>query len=307
MARTAPTAGKSPAPPAPEGTPRSTWLVLGSVLVLALALAVVLPRVIGDGGGQAGAGGDDPGVAHVHGLGIDPGDSTLYAATHFGVFRIPESGPATRIADRYQDTMGFTVVGPRHFLGSGHPDEREDKPSRLGLIESTDAGETWRALSLEGEVDFHALQFAHGSVYGFDSGTARFMVSKDRRTWDSRSVMPMLDFAVSPAAPDTILAATQQYGVVRSTDGGRSFTPVKDAPPIAYLTWPAPDLLYGVTVTGAVMVSADSGASWQQRGSLDGQPQALVADGNQKVYAATETGIYASTDGGRTFTLRYGG
>jgi hypothetical protein len=282
-------------------------LILGSVVVFAVALALVLPRVIGDGGGPAGSDSGDPGVAHVHGLGIDPSDQTLYAATHFGVFRIPESGSATRIADRYQDTMGFTVVGPRHFLGSGHPDERENKPARLGLIESTDAGQTWQTLSLEGEADFHALKFAHGSVYGFDSGTARFMVSRDRRTWENRSVTPMLDFAVSPAAPETVLAATEEYGLARSTDGGRSFAPVKDAPPVAYLAWPATELLYGVTVTGAVMTSADAGASWQQRGSLDGQPQALVADSKQRVYAATESGIYASTDGGRTFALRYRG
>ncbi|MDQ3275042.1 MAG: exo-alpha-sialidase, partial [Actinomycetota bacterium] len=66
-------------------------------------------------------GGADPGVVHVHGLGINPKDGALFVATHTGVFRIPESGQAVRIADRWQDTMGFTVVGPDHFLASGHP------------------------------------------------------------------------------------------------------------------------------------------------------------------------------------------
>ncbi|GAA1580128.1 hypothetical protein GCM10009789_37370 [Kribbella sancticallisti] len=315
MARSTPPARKtrkSPAkvavtPPTGPGLGTRGWLTISSVLVFAVILSIVLPRVIGNGGGQAGADGGDPGVAHVHGLGIDPADSTLYAATHFGVFRIPASGPATRIADRYQDTMGFTVVGPRHFLGSGHPDERENKPGRLGLIESTDAGQTWRALSLEGEADFHALKAAHGQVYGFDSGTARFMVTTDRRTWQTRSITPMIDFAVSPAGPDTILATTQEYGLARSTDGGRSFAPVKDAPPVVVLAWQAPDVLYGVTITGAVMASHDAGGSWQQQGSLDGRPEALVAESKDKIYAATESGIYASTDGGRTFTLRYRG
>ena len=73
-------------------------------------------------------------IGHVHGLlGIDPADGTLYAAGHFGVFRIDEDGIATRIADRWQDTMAFTVTGPGTFLASGHPDVRENLPPHLGL------------------------------------------------------------------------------------------------------------------------------------------------------------------------------
>jgi hypothetical protein len=36
--------------------------------------------------------------------------------------------------------MGFTIVGPNRFLGSGHPDLRDDLPPLLGLIESTNRG-----------------------------------------------------------------------------------------------------------------------------------------------------------------------
>ncbi|MBW3550306.1 MAG: alanine:cation symporter family protein [Proteobacteria bacterium] len=39
--------------------------------------------------------------------------------------------PAERIGDRRQDTMGFTVVGPRRYLGSGHPDLRDELPPLL--------------------------------------------------------------------------------------------------------------------------------------------------------------------------------
>jgi hypothetical protein len=67
---------------------------------------------------------EDPGVVHVHGLGINPKDGGLYAATHTGLFVIGD-GTATRVSGRLQDTMGFTVVGPDHFIGSGHPDFRD--------------------------------------------------------------------------------------------------------------------------------------------------------------------------------------
>ncbi len=84
---------------------------------------------------------DDPGVAappgssvaHVHGLGIDPADESLVVATRSGLFRAPAGQQrAERIGDRRQDTMGFSVVGPGRYLGSGHPDLRDDLPPLLG-------------------------------------------------------------------------------------------------------------------------------------------------------------------------------
>ncbi|KRF11463.1 hypothetical protein ASG90_17120 [Nocardioides sp. Soil797] len=73
-------------------------------------------------------------MGHIHGLGVDPADGTLYAATHFGVMPIEDDGSTTRIADGWQDTMAFTIIGPNHFVGSGHPDLREDLPPHLGRI-----------------------------------------------------------------------------------------------------------------------------------------------------------------------------
>ena len=250
---------------------------------------------------------DDRGVAHVHGLGVDPADGVLYAATHFGLFALPEDGQAQRIADRYQDTMGFTVVGPKTFLGSGHPDAQKDPalPPRLGLIRSTDAAQTWQTVSLTGEVDFHALHAAHGNVYGWDSGTGRLMVSADDgRTWDTRSTLGLRDFAVSPADPATLLATTKQ-GLARSTDGGRTFTAVPGAPVLAVLAWQRPDALHGVDRGGQVHASADGGQTWDRRGSLGGQPEALAAHDGQLDAAATGRGVLASADDGRTWTVRY--
>ena len=251
----------------------------------------------------------DPGVVHVHGLGVDPADGVLYAATHSGLFRLPEGGgEPTRVANRYQDTMGFSVVGPNTFLGSGHPDYREDHPPRLGLIESTDAGETWEPLSLRGEADFHALHVAHGNVYGYESGSGAFMVSTDREDWETRSRLPMRDFAVSPADADTVLATTER-GLALSTDGGRSWRGVR-APALAVLAWGSADSLYGIAADGAVHHSSDGGTTWSLRGNAGGPPEAVTFDpdggsGGTLYVAVSEQGIRQSTDGGRTFTTRF--
>lgn len=277
------------------------------LLVPAAAMVVLAGCGQAGGGAQAGdnnsGGSGDAGLEHIHGLGIDPADDTLYAASHHGVFRIPTDGEPERVSE-VQDTMGFTIVGPNRFLGSGHPGPQDtDRPPHLGLIESTDAGRTWRTLSLSGEVDFHALEAKHDRAYGYDSQSQQLMVSTDRQTWDRRAQLPMADFAVHPTNPDELLATTQQ-GLARSTDGGATFTPVPDTPTLLLVDWPAEDVLVAVAPDGAVHHSTDGGATWTPGGAVPGAPEAMATHDTSEVYVATETGIHHSTDGGNTFTLR---
>ena len=284
--------------------------VVGGIASLVLGVAACAPE--GDGA-RAGAAPAAPemGVEHVHGLGVDPADGVLYAATHFGLWRIPEQEQAMRVADRHQDTMGFTVVGPRTFLGSGHPDFQMDPdlPVRLGLIRSDDAGETWESVSLSGGADFHVLHAAHGQVYGWDSGSGRVMVSgDDGETWETRSTLDLRDLVVSPADSERLLATTGG-GVLRSEDGGRTWAQVVGAPALTGLAWAGQDSLYGVTPDGTVHYSADGGATWPQRGVVDGDPEALTlsVDGqSERLYVAVaQRGILSSDDGGATFAVRY--
>jgi photosystem II stability/assembly factor-like uncharacterized protein len=252
-----------------------------------------------------------PGLEHVHGLGVDPADGVLYAATHFGLWRLPEEGPATRVADRFQDTMGFTVIGDRTFLGSGHPDFQMDPelPTRLGLIRSVDAGETWESLSLSGAADFHVLRALPGRIVGWDAGSGQVMVSQDEgRSWQTRSTLELRDLVVSPAVPETLLAATES-GVLRSDDAGRTWASVPGAPPLSVLAWATADSLYGVSPDGVLQHSVDRGASWVVRGEVGGEPEALavtvLGDVETLYVAVSGRGILASTDGGATFTVRY--
>jgi hypothetical protein len=252
----------------------------------------------------------DPGVSHVHGLGVNPSDGTLYIATHHGAFRLGADRNVKRVGDSYQDTMGFTVAGADRFLGSGHPDSegfRRGQPPRLGLIESTNAGETWRSVSLSGEVDFHGLAFAHGRVYGWDSGSGRFMVSSDTKSWDTRSALPLTGFAVDPADEARILGAGPE-GLRESRDGGRTWA-TRPGPPVVVFSWDAGAGLVGVTDNGAVHRSRDAGATWTPAGQLSGSPQALLATTETWYAAAADeggtTGIYRSHDAGRNWELYY--
>lgn len=251
---------------------------------------------------------DDPGLIHVHGLGINPADDTLYAATHTGLFTVRD-GAGQRVADRLQDTMGFTVVGHDHFIASGHPDFQDPKllkvgrPPLLGLVESRDAGRSWEPASLLGEVDFHVLEVAHGKVYGFDATGGRFMVSRDRRRWQTRSTASLVDFAVSPRNDELILAATER-GLLRSTDGARHWRPA-GGPAVALLEWDRPEALWAVTGDGQVWLSVDAGRTWERRGQLGGPPEALLAQAGTLYAAVHEQGILSSADEGATWRVLY--
>jgi len=274
----------------------------GIAVLVVLAGIVIIATRSGDDPRPAGTA--TAKAAHVHGLGIDPQDGALYAGTHYGLFRLAEGVAATRVADRVQDFMGFTVVGSSHYLASGHPGEGQGGPSSLGLIESTDGGRTWQSLSLAGRADFHALEARHGRVYGLNSLTGEFLVSQDRQTWDTRSTIPMVDFAVSPDDPDVLLATTEQ-GLARSDDGGRTFQPVPSAPLLQLVSWAEDGTIVGAAPDGTLHASTDDGRTWQRRGSLGAAPHALIATSGSEVFAAVDGAILASADGGRTFDVRH--
>lgn len=293
-----------------EGPDRRPLLVgVAAALAVAAVVAVVWFANRGGGDDAPDSGGAPSGLVHVHGLGIDPGEGTLYVASHFGVFRVPEDGAAERVGP-VQDFMGFTVVGPENFLASGHPGvegQREGQPANLGLIESTDGAATWQDVSLSGEADFHALEYAHDQVYGWASTSGELMVSADKTNWETRSTLELFDFSVDPEDPDRVVATTPE-GVQTSADGGRTWEPVDGAPELVFLAWDRDSGLWGVDPGGTVYHTSAPDLDWEQGGSLPGPPQALLAEGTTLYAAAMEgdvTGIYMSTDGGTTWQLRY--
>lgn len=276
--------------------------------VPAVAAVLGLMLLAACGGGddlgrpEDGQGSRPQALGHVHGLGADPGTGTLYAATHVGVFDLGEAGagPARRVADRWQDTMAFTVAGTDNFLASGHPAaDDSDRPAHLGLIESTDAAQTWVPVSLQGEADFHALEAAGELVYGYDSLTGRLLVSTDRRRWRVLDQVQVADLAADPADPTRVLASTPQ-GVVAYTSDGQAARQLQAAPPLVLLDWPTDDLLVGVAGDGTLYCSGDRGVSWRRTDGPAGDLQALEVT-PQTWYVATSTGIYASVDDGRSW------
>ena len=288
---------------------RAVWRLLG---ILALLAAASLLAACGDESPSTGAGGEDAAahaqgsaLEHIHGLGINPADGRLFIATHNGLFAAArDQTRPEHVGETEQDIMGFSIVGADHFIGSGHPGPDQDLPGNLGLIESRDAGKTWKNVSLLGEADFHVLEHSGNSIYGFDGAQGRLMVSRDGgREWDERKPPAgVFGLAIDATNASRVVVSTEN-GIFISPNEGRRWQPLRDDT-AGLLAWPTADRLYLVDAQGQVLLSSDAGANWQTQGSIGGQPAAFIAHKNE-LYAALGDGtVKRSTDRGASWTVR---
>lgn len=239
-------------------------------------------------------------VVHLHGIGLNPVDGRVYLATHTGVLRVGRDGTAVRLADRYQDTMGFTITGPDQFLGSGHPDLREDLPQRLGLIRSDDAGQSWKSISLSKEADLHALAAVDDWLYAADATTKRLLRSNDGgRTWETLAEVDLSAVAVSPDRR-RLVGAAPDGTPFRSDDGGKSWADV-DGPQLTAVTWD-PELGPIGSASDGTVYASDDGSAWSAVGGLPGENPVLTAVDGELIAATDGAVISRSSDGGRTWT-----
>ena len=237
--------------------------------------------------------------SHVHGLTVHGDTGQVLLATHDGLFDMTKQ-PATKIGGT-NDLMGFTAGKDGIFFASGHPGPGSDLPNPIGLIKSTDGGQTWEKLSRQGESDFHAMTTTKSGIVAYDG---QLRSSPDGMTWNT--VAAMFAPAVLAGHPDsdTVLGTTTE-GIQRSTDGGATWTLNKTGPVLQYAAFADPDEAAGVAPDGTAYYSSDGGSTWTQKGRIDNEVLAITAvngaDGKPWIWAATADGIVISTDGGTSF------
>ena len=265
----------------------------------------------GCGGGNNDDPAPEPGlvredtIEHIHGLGVNPADGALFIASHSGLFRMTPRGPGPeRVGDLRQDTMGFTVIGPNQFLGSGHPDARTDDPPHLGLISSEDGGQSWKPRSLGGRADLHAITASGEHVFAFDSLSSQLLVSTDRGAeWSGYAPPgPVLALAADPGDHRRVIAGTTK-GVYYSRNAAESWQRARKAP-AGLVSWSPGGPAFHVDASGVVRASEDDGKTWKRRGSMGAKPAAIAAAGGLVVVADERGGIFESGDGGNTFSAR---
>lgn len=248
-----------------------------------------------------------PPPGHVHGIGVNPADDRIYAATHNGLYVLDSNG-ARVVGESRSDFMGFTVLGPDVFVASGHPASDEAGPVSLGLIRSTDAGETWEEVALGGESDFHALTATGGRyIYGLDSSTGGIKVSTDDgETWDDGATIHARDIDADPLSSTTLLATTED-GLMVSQDAGATFEAAANQPPrplpfVDHIPAGARDgatTLAGLDAEGTLWLLTND--TWTSAGPKNGTPEAFTALDADTYLAAFHGDVYRSSDGGATW------
>ncbi|WP_424347534.1 F510_1955 family glycosylhydrolase [Kocuria sp. CH-021] len=277
---------------------RRSLLIGGLGLLGSGALAACAPQAEppasssdDDAGGSAGTA-----ITHVHAITRDAGAGTVLLATHEGLFRLQDR-ELTRVGP-VVDLMGFTVAPDGRYLASGHPGTGTDLPEPVGLIESTDRGETWEVLSRGGESDFHALAAGRDRVLGFDG---QLWASADGRSWEPHDIPSApAALAVAPGA-GTVLATTED-GVLRSEDDGTTWETLNTPQLMSLVAWADDRTVVGAGVDGRLLTSRDAGRTWTAGAEPVGEITALgagtTADGEVEVLLVAGTRVLRSTDSG---------
>lgn len=248
-------------------------------------------------------------------IAIDPSDGTLLAGSGPAFYRLPPGAKEPEMAKGALSTAKGTgsltkdvVVRfekPGTIIASGHSGEAA-LPPVLGILRSTDMGESWQPISGLGEADYHEIELVGDRIFALrNEDPGMIQISDDGgKTWDTReapSVAAPIDVAVNPGDPKIWAVSTEQ-GIFVSRNEGRSWRQ-RDTTFGARIAWGAPDALYAAGKDGKVKRSADEGDSWQEVGTIGAGPKELIVSPKGELYASVSgPEIRRSTDGGKTWS-----
>jgi hypothetical protein len=244
---------------------KGKFIAIGIGIVAAIGIGIAVAVSMQDSepsvGDQKASGSRTVSWIHVHGLGIDPTDSSiLYIATHGDFYKSVDGGAPVKVDKQRADYMGNT-----------------------GLIKSGDGGQTWQVVStvLDPPVDFHAMAISKSDpniIIGFDGGGRGLFKTTDAgKTWDNFDYPSnyVTSLAISPSDPNVIFAGTSD-GLYQSSDGAASWTQLNQYKGIAVmaLAFDAEGDLYASTEEFSLAKSSDLGKTWE---SINRPPDNLTA------------------------------
>lgn len=238
---------------------------------------------------------------HIHAITIEESSQRVLLATHHGLFDATETVPQ-KIGPTI-DLMGFTAASDGTLYASGHPGPGTDLPNPLGLMKSTDSGESWIPLSLQGASDFHALTVSSDLIIGYD-GNLRS--TNDGHKWLDIGPMPQAPYALVGSPSSTVVLATTEEGVWRSIDRGRTWSAPDSGPQLIVAAFADQMTIVGLTPEGRVYLSTDAGLFWEAIGDKVDQSAAIGAtrttDGRLAIWMAMDRGLAKYTYDGATLT-----
>ncbi len=251
----------------------------------------------------------------IRSIAIDPADGTMLAGSGPTFYRVrpgaeaPETVTGAIKTASGSGTLTRDVVvrfsGPGTIVASGHSSDAA-LPPVLGLVRSTDLGETWEPVSGLAKADYHEIEVVGDRIYALKNEEPGMIQFSDDggKTFGSieapSSGVP-IDVAVNPGDPSH-WAVSNDQGVFISTNEGGSW---RQRDPIfgARIAWSAPDALYSAGKDGKIKRSTDGGVTWGEVGTIGAGPKEFIVTPKGELYASVAGGeIRRSTNGGATWT-----
>ena len=172
------------------------------------------------------------------------------------------------------------------------------------LTWTADGGATGTTL-LSGGLDMAALAFASPTrVIAVGAGGATLASDNDGHSYARVGGEVGGEFiGLRPSVGDTLFAWVGDGTLARSTDGGRTWSPLGSATlsRVIDVSFVSDQLGYLLSASGALQRTDDAGASWSFVTGQATGGRALVATGPDALLVATRRGVLRSTDAGATF------
>jgi photosystem II stability/assembly factor-like uncharacterized protein len=262
-----------------------------------------------------------PGLLHVESLAIDPRDpNIIYAGTFYLPYKSLDGGRTWRPMRNgfIDDSDIFAIdIDPRdanHVIAS----------ACSGIYESRNAGDSWSKVEgIPSQSRRTRAILQHPSVAGvvFAGTTEGFWRSGNggaKNSWmvTTSRLLEINSIAVHPKNPDKIFIGTNNYGVMISYDGGKTFAPSNGGYSGRFTNFILPDRenparIYATTINtatggGFFFVSNDAGMTWQP--SMRNMPPRLSSSSilqdelnPNTIYLGTNLGVYRSLDRGASW------
>jgi photosystem II stability/assembly factor-like uncharacterized protein len=170
---------------------------------------------------------------HIHGLAYTNDGEKVYVPSHHGI-NVFSDGEWEKLEGEEHDYMGFSMVD-NGFYSSGHPAEGSGLKNPLGIVKSTDGGQSLEMLDLYGEVDFHGMAagFQSHVIYVINhqpnsrmKEPGIYYTLDEAKTWKKSKLTGLNDrplaLVVHPTKENFVAVGTQT-GVYMSKDYGDSF------------------------------------------------------------------------------------
>ena len=258
---------------------------------------------------------------NVESLAIDPRNAdVIFAGTWYLPYKSTDGGQTWKVikTGMIDDSDIFAIdIDPRdpnHVIAS----------ACSGIYDSRNSGENWRKVqgipsqsrrtrAILQHPSLPGLVFA-GTTEGFWRSTKGGRDGSWMRTTSGK--LEINSIAIHPKNPQNVYIGTNNYGVMVSLDGGKTFAPSNGGYSGRFANFilpdrEQPDRVYATTINtttggGFFFVSNDGGATWQP--SMRNMPDRLIGysilqderDGNI-IYLGTSLGLYRSLDRGASW------